>query len=237
MHNVISLVAFLSTLTILITYIDKEFCPWSGYFVIGGCFFFSFTMVGLLATDLSFTLKNQSQERLTSQLTFNSWMNVAWQIVYWSNFLFGTLLKTFYSKYWLSGHFSVGSKTKHALKQLAILIIIGVPVLVILLGLGYYLFRDRLTVLLSTILILLGNIQGMCILVLLLAYGLAFLPIMTWKRTNVEAVMYEHLLGAQSCYEEYRDARLEYLQEVSKCRDLASNYRTGENNSFLDTLV
>jgi hypothetical protein len=91
------------------------------------------------------------------------------------------------------------------------LIIIGVPALVILIGLGYYFLRDRLEVLLSTILILLGNIQGMCILVLLLAYGLAFLPIKTWKRTNIEAIMYEHLLGAQSCYEEYRDARLEYL--------------------------
>ena len=164
-------------------------------------------------------------------------MNVVWQVVYWSNFLFGTLLKTFFSKYWLSGHFSVGSKSKHALKQLVMLIIIGVPVLVILLGLGYYLLGDRLTVLLSTILILIGNIQGMCILVLLLAYGLAFLPVKTWKRTNIEGVMYEHLLGAQSCYEEYRDARLEYLQEVSKCRDLASNYRTGENAAFLDTLV
>ncbi len=125
--------------------------------------------------------------------------------------MFGTVLKTFYSKYWLSGHFSVGSKSKHALKELALLIIIGVPVLVILLGLGYYFLRDRLAVLLSTILILLSNIQGMCILVLLLAYGLAFLPIKTWKKANTEASMYEFLLGAQGCYEEYRDARLEYL--------------------------
>lgn len=77
----------------------------------------------------------------------------------------------------------------------------------------------------------------MCILVLLLAYGFAFLPVKTWKKANTEAIMYEHLLSAQSCYEEYRDARLEYLQEVSKCRDLASNYRTVENSAFLDILV
>jgi len=164
-------------------------------------------------------------------------MNICWQVVYWSNFTFGTVLKTFYSKYWLSGHFSVGSKSKHACKQLTTLILIGVPVLLILIGLGYYFLRAQFTTLLSTILILLSNIQGMCILVLLLAYGLAFLPVKTWKQTNTEAVMYEHLLGAQTCYNEYRDSRLEYLQEVSKCRDLASNYRTEENAGFLDTLV
>jgi fatty acid desaturase len=153
-------------------------------------------MVGLLATDLSFTLKNKSMQQLTAQEDFNSWMNILWQVVYWCNFLFGTVLKTFFSKYWLSGHFGVGSKSKHAFKQLAIQIIIGVPVLLLLLGLGYYFLREQLQTLLSTILILLVNIQGMCILVLLLAYGLAFLPVKTWKRTNTEAIMYEHLLGA-----------------------------------------
>lgn len=74
-------------------------------------------------------------------------------------------------------------------------------------------------------------------LILLLAYGLAFLPVRIWKKTNKEAVMYEHLLGAQSCYDDYRDARLEYLTEVSRCRDLASNYRSAANQTFLDTLV
>jgi hypothetical protein len=44
--------------TILIIYADREFFPVSGFIVIGGCLFWSFVMVGLLATDLAFTLHN-----------------------------------------------------------------------------------------------------------------------------------------------------------------------------------
>jgi hypothetical protein len=51
-------VALATTTTILGIYMDKEFSPISGYFVIGGCLFWSFVMIGLLATDLSFTLHN-----------------------------------------------------------------------------------------------------------------------------------------------------------------------------------
>ena len=123
-------------------------------------------------------------------------MNICWQVVYWSNFLFGTVLKTFFSEYWLSGYFSISSKSKHVLSKLALKILIGIPVLLILLGLGYYFLRAQFKVLLSTTIILLVNIQGMCILVLLLAYGLAFLPVKTWKLTNTESLMYDYLTGA-----------------------------------------
>jgi hypothetical protein len=53
-------VSFASTVTIMTTYADKEFFPFTGYGVIGGCLFWSFVMVGLLATDLAFTLHNEA---------------------------------------------------------------------------------------------------------------------------------------------------------------------------------
>ena len=157
--------------------------------------------------------------------------------MYWLNFLFGIVLKTFFSKYWLSGHFSVASKSKHALKQLLTLLLIAVPILLILVILAYFYLSAQIESVLSTIVILLMNINNMCILVLQLAYGLAFLPVVTWKQTDTGAILYEHLLIAQDCYNEYRDARLEYLQEVSKCRDLVSSFRTSENSAFLDILL
>jgi hypothetical protein len=52
------IVSFALTTTITVTYADASCFPWTGYFVIGSCLFFSFVMMGLLATDLSFTLKN-----------------------------------------------------------------------------------------------------------------------------------------------------------------------------------
>jgi hypothetical protein len=47
---------------VLQSYADKEMFPLSGYLVIGGSLFFPFVMVGLLATDLSFTLKNKAED-------------------------------------------------------------------------------------------------------------------------------------------------------------------------------
>ena len=47
-----------TTATILVVYADSELFPVSGYLIIGGIFFWSFLMVGLLATDLAFTLHN-----------------------------------------------------------------------------------------------------------------------------------------------------------------------------------
>ena len=35
--------------------------PTEAYWILGVSFFFSFVMVGLLATDLSFTLKNRTE--------------------------------------------------------------------------------------------------------------------------------------------------------------------------------
>jgi hypothetical protein len=51
-------VSLVSVYTILAYYMDRSFAPISSYIVIGGCLFFPFVMVGLLATDLAFTLYN-----------------------------------------------------------------------------------------------------------------------------------------------------------------------------------
>jgi len=77
-------------------------------------------MGGLLATDLSFTLKNKASNNLQDQDDMNKFMNGVWSGVYWCNFVFGTVFKTFMSKYWIAGHFSVASNVKFALKKIAI---------------------------------------------------------------------------------------------------------------------
>jgi hypothetical protein len=56
--NHYTLVSISLMATILIVYVDREFFPVSGFIVIGGCLFWSFVMVGVLATDLAFTLHN-----------------------------------------------------------------------------------------------------------------------------------------------------------------------------------
>ena len=79
-------------------------------------------------------------------------------------------------------------------------------------GVGYYYLRESLVELTMVCLILLGNIYGMCVLVLLLAYGIAFIPVSIYKHANTEMRLYNLLLEAQSDWSEFRDARLDYMK-------------------------
>jgi hypothetical protein len=139
-------------------------------------------------------------------------MDVAWQMVYWSNFLFAIILKKFYQAYWMSGHFTTKLKVIDAIKRLLIQLVIGMVVGVAVLAVGYYYLGDNLIKIAMIGIILLGNLYGMVLLVLLLAYGVAFVPLSIWKKTNTELRLYNALLGTQESWQEFRDARLEYLK-------------------------
>jgi len=79
------------------------------------------------------------------------------------------------------------------LKQIIILSIVGG----IFIGAGYYFIGEKNFMKSTSIcLILLGNIYGLCVLVLLLAYGIAFIPATTWKLTNIDMRLYNQLLEA-----------------------------------------
>ena len=51
--------SFASTATVLIRYASPDTFDWSAYVIHGTTFLFSFSMLGLLATDLAFTLRNR----------------------------------------------------------------------------------------------------------------------------------------------------------------------------------
>lgn len=106
-----------------------------------------------------------------------------------------------------------------------------------LIGVGYHYYGETLIKVAMTVLILLGNIYGMCVLVLLLAYGIAFVPVAIWKLANTEMRLYTYLIEAQDTWFEFRDARLEYMKQVSICHDLITNYRTETNEACLDLLL
>lgn len=193
-------------------------------------------MVGLLATDLAFTLHNVAFGLTEKQIRHNQVFNVAWQVVYWSNFLFGTVLKKVYVKYWMSGHFTLTNRAKHVCRQLSIELVVMCSVGCIAIGVGYYYLRESLIEIVQISLILLGNIYGMCVLVLLLAYGVAFIPVSLYKQANLEQRLYNMLLEAQSDWQEFRDARLDYMKQISLCHDLV-NYKDDQNQHYVDMLL
>lgn len=72
-------------MTVLIRYASPDKFDWSAYLIHGTTFTFSFTMIGLLATDLAFTLRNRQNRDLENQREMNRLMDILWQIVYWGN--------------------------------------------------------------------------------------------------------------------------------------------------------
>ena len=146
-------------------------------------------MLGLLATDLAFTLRNRQLNDLENQRNFNTMMDVLWSVVYWGNLLQGSFVTKFFQHYWVSGHFSVASRVKATLRKLLIMIIGGLLFCAVLAIAGYFLVRDYLedtsfTEVAKTTILVLTNVYGTLVLVILLSYGLAFLPFSVWKRSS-----------------------------------------------------
>ena len=130
----------------------------------------------------------------------NTMMDVLWQIVYWGNLLQGSFVTKFFQRYWVSGHFSLCSRIRATLKQFLIMIIVSLIVLIILGAILYhflkdYLQREHLDVG-KTIILIMSNVYGTLVLVILLSYGLAFLPFSVWKRADNNYMVFEHLMNA-----------------------------------------
>jgi hypothetical protein len=174
--------------TILIRYASPDKFDWSAYLIHGTTFIFSFSMLGLLATDLAFTLRNRQKVDLQNQKEFNSLMDILWGVIYWGNLIQGSFVTKFYQKFWVSGHFSIASRVKASLKQLLILMIAGLLFMGILALVAYYLMREYLhenfLEMCKTAILILSNTYGTLVLVILLSYGIAFLPFSLWKRSS-----------------------------------------------------
>ena len=76
----------------------------------------------------------------------------------------------------------MGSKVKFAFKKIAIKMAILVLLVVVLCGVGYYFLQGEFFDLMQVSLLLLSNIYGMCVLVVLVSYGLVFVPVGLWKK-------------------------------------------------------
>ena len=176
--------SFASSLTILLRYAATNSFNWGAYAIHTTAFMFSFVMIGLLATDLAFTLKNRSNNDIKKQKKFDGFMNILWFGVYWGNLFFGSFVVKFYQYYWMSGHFSVSSKVKFALKRLLLLLIIGLCCLSGLVALCIWLYKERFIETCYTAILIMSNAYGTLLLVILLSYGLIFSPFAIWKSSS-----------------------------------------------------
>ena len=176
--------SFASSLTILLRYAATSSFNLGAYAVHTTAFMFSFVMIGLLATDLAFTLKNRANNDIKKQKKFDGFMNILWFSVYWGNLFFGSFVVKFYQYYWMSGHFSVSSKVKFALKRLLLLLIIGLCCLSGLVALCIWLYKERFIETCYTAILIMSNAYGTLLLVILLSYGLIFLPFAVWKSSS-----------------------------------------------------
>lgn len=107
--------------------------------------------------------------------------------------------------------------------------LIGLAIFAFFCILGFWLLKARFIDKFKTSVLLMSNIYGTLLLVLLLSYGMTFLPYSIWLKTNTESVLFESLADADEIYKNYRDARVDFHTEVSICRNLVKNNTTGYN--------
>ena len=130
-------------------------------------------------------------------------MDILWQIIYWGNLLQGSFVTKFFQKYWVSGHFSIGSRIKATLKQLLIMMLAVIIFVAILASLAYFYMKDFIKQhkghameIAKAGTLVMANMYGTLLLVILLSYGLVFLPFSVWKRSNNSQLVYEDLIAA-----------------------------------------
>jgi len=163
-------------------------------------------------------------------------MDKCWAVIYWSSFVLGSVFTPFFQIYWTAGHFSVESRMKFAFKQLLkqAILVLTVFIAFVLAGV-FMLHANFLTVAKASVLVM-SNLYGMVVQVLLLSYGITFLPWALWHRIDAKSVLYEVLSESDEIFRSYRDARLDFHTEVSICQNLISNNTTGFNKEFMDVL-
>ncbi len=111
-------------------------------------------------------------------------MYIYWNVIYWCNFVCGSILNTFFQRYWRTGHYSLIQKILQAIKNLIKMLLImgvlgGIAILVI-----YFWMKGEGINSGKAMLLILSNMYGLLILVLLLGFGLFQVPISIWKRTS-----------------------------------------------------
>ena len=121
-------------------------------------------------------------------------MNILWFVVFWGNLIFGSFVIKFFQNYWVSGHFSVKSRIIFTLKRLLIMMIAGLVFLAVLVGLGLYFLKEKFFEVCYAAVLIMSNTYGTLLLVVLLSYGLVFLPFTIWKQSSNEKVVYEQLM-------------------------------------------
>ena len=130
----------------------------------------------------------------------------------------------FFQKYWVSGHFSVASRTKAVLRQLLIVIVAGLVVVALGASLVYFLLsevhHEKIMEYSKVAILVMSNMYGTLVLVILLSYGLAFLPFQIWKQANNGQIVFESLRSAEQMSYGRKDALIEFRKEAKACRNM-----------------
>jgi hypothetical protein len=102
-------------ITLFARYADLERFPISAYVNIGVIMILSLSSIGLLGLDLGYTLRDRKTGEEGEKIYENQ-VSILWNIVYWGSLVFGSIFTNFLTRYWQSGHFSMGRRVTHVLK-------------------------------------------------------------------------------------------------------------------------
>lgn len=155
-------------------------------------------------------------------------MKTVWTVIYWGNFVTGTIFNTFLQRYWRTGHFRWFMKVITAFRNLLIiLIILGVLAGAGMLALYLWKKEEGLAQAMSVLMIL-GNCYGLLVLVLLLGYGLFHIPIKVWWSASRSFTFYHKVGQAHPTFQKYRESLIELYNVIAKCNGVIEKGRKQE---------
>jgi hypothetical protein len=113
-------------------------------------------------------------------------MTVIWCICYWFTFAISWIGLPFYTSYYSNGGFTVKQKVIYSLKTNTIYVIVGGSIFII--GLIYLIAVQHWHISdIAGLLMCMSQVFGMCVLVILIGYGLIIVPYNIWMYSNIQS--------------------------------------------------
>ena len=98
--------------------------------------------------------------------------------------------------------------------------------LIVALIFAFIVLKDKLWPVTQAAILIVNNVYGTLVLVLLLSYGLAFIPHTLWKSVANQDILVDRLYEAERIFNACKDAKHEFTKEVNICRNLVDSHGT-----------
>ncbi|CAO3686405.1 unnamed protein product [Rhizopus stolonifer] len=208
-------VLFIIVIVNLTRYGNIKTQPWYISIVCIVGWFFPFWIVVLLPLDLASTIHDKLEGRLPFAYASQSFLFVAWRVIYWTSFCLTWTLIPMMQAYMNTGDFTISKRLKLALhtnlRFYSIYLFVGFFGLVYLIFGSGYTTREKI----QSYVMAAANSWGLFLVVIFMGYGLVSVPRSLWYSGDFTRHLIQHYADATKLKEECIESEIEF-SDVAK---------------------